>query len=160
MWDEGLVWKEAWVERRFGWKDWAKTCRIIMMMIAVMLILYGTDRPGLMEKTETSRHFCEFFLAPAELGGTGSDSPAARQVDCPHACEARVKGTALSAAAALLEKGRTPCGVLVKRWSNHNLFSLGPNWSPDGLISRVRHYTLSSLTPSRRFFFPYSFQVV
>ena len=48
----------------------------------------------------------------------------------------------LSEAAALLGKGRTPCSVLVKRWSNHNLFSLGPNWSPDGLISRVRHYRL------------------
>lgn len=90
--------------------------------------------------------------------GTVSDSPAARQVACPHSCEARVKGTALSAAAALLGKGRTPCGVLVKRWSNHNLFSLGPNWSPDGLISRVRHYSLSSPGPSRLFSSPGPFK--
>lgn len=71
-----------------------------------------------------------------------------------------MKGTALSAAAALLGKGRTPCGVLVKRWSNHNLLSLGPNWSPDGLISRVRHYRLSSPGPSRLFFLSYAFQVL
>lgn len=92
--------------------------------------------------------------------GTASDSPAARQVACPRSCEAGVKGTALSAAAALLGEGRTPCGVLVKRWSNHNLFSLGPNWSPDGLISRVRHYSLSSPAPSCLFFLPHSFQVL
>jgi hypothetical protein len=57
-------------------------------------------------------------------------------------------------------KREDPCGVLVKRCSNRNLFSLGPNWSPDGLISRVRHYSLSSPTPSGLFFLPYSFQVL
>lgn len=147
------------LERRPGWKDGLdeKTCRIMMMIIMMMLVMYRADRPRPNEKTETSRDCCE-FLAPAELGL--NDSAAARQVVCPHSREARVKGTALSAAVALLEKGRTPCGVLVKRWSNHNLFSLGPNWSPDGLISRVRHYSVSSPAPSRLFFFPYSFQVL
>lgn len=66
--------------------------------------------------------------------------------------------TALSAAKALWPRWGTPCGALVKRWSNHNLFSLGPNWSPDGLISRVRPYSPPPGPPPACFCFPTPFK--
>lgn len=73
----------------------------------MMLTVKGMDPPGLIQKSETSRDCCEFLPALGLSWGC-ERSPCARQVACPHSCGAREKGTALSAAAALLGRGRTP----------------------------------------------------
>lgn len=46
----------------------AKTCRMMMITITIMLVTYGTDGLGPIEKTETRRGCCEFHPALAELG--------------------------------------------------------------------------------------------
>lgn len=57
MWDEEWIWKgglsgkTVWIKRLM-----AKIYRIMMMiLITVMFIMYGTERPGPIEKIETSR---------------------------------------------------------------------------------------------------------
>lgn len=73
MWDEGLVWKgglsgrTVWI-KRLGKDLQDDDVMMMVMMITMVLIVYGTYRPGPIEKTDPGRDFCEFFLAPAEPG--------------------------------------------------------------------------------------------
>lgn len=109
-------------EKRPGWKDGLdeKTSGRDLRDAAgggngdVNHVRYGP--PWACRKRLRSEGCCEFVSA---LGRTGtvSDSPAARQVACPHSCEARVKGTAVCGRCFVGKREDSlpcPCQAVVK----------------------------------------------
>lgn len=144
MWDEvwkaGLSGKTVWMKGLL-----AKTCRMMMVLIMMVFLTCGTDVLGLWRRVRPADS--AEFLPASGCPGAVSDSPAARPAACPPSREALGKRYSSVCCGRFVGKGWTPRSALVQRWSNHNLFSLGPNWSPDGLISRVRHYRRQSLLP-------------
>lgn len=145
-WFERPRWKGC-----LGEKILAKTCRRMKTTVKGIGRLGPVGRGG-------DRPDCpEFFRAP-ELSGTTSPVPCCKASGCPHSREAQGERYSSVCRRGFVGKRGDPCRALVKWWSNHNLFSLGPNWSPDGLISRVRHYSPPLGPPPACFSFPAPFK--